>query len=50
VPFKDAVRDRFQTMRKEFYKTIDKFMPKKLLHMTIHDAVLHALEQSKKKK
>jgi hypothetical protein len=33
-------------LRKEYKKTIDKFMPKKLLHLTVHDAAVHAMENS----
>ena len=36
-------------MRKEYVKTIDKYMPQKLLHLTVHDAVLRAIEDSLKR-
>ena len=35
-------------MRKEFYK-INPYIPLKLLHLTVHDAVLHAYENTNTK-
>ena len=37
-------------MRKEFLKLINPFIPKKVLHLTVRDAVLHAHELSRKRK
>ena len=45
----DAIKDRFNILRKEYVKTIDKYMPQKLLHLTVHDAVLGAIEDSLKR-
>ena len=37
-------------MQKELAKTIPKLIPNKLLHVTVHDAVLHTLQSNKTKK
>ena len=36
-------------LRKEYTEAKENFLPTKLLHLTIHDAVLHAFEDSKQK-
>jgi hypothetical protein len=35
-------------LRKEHSNETDKFIPEKLIHLTVHDAVIHAFEDSRK--
>jgi hypothetical protein len=45
---KDAIRNRFKLLRKEHSNETDIFIPEKLIHLTVHDAVIHAFEDSRK--
>ena len=36
-------------MRKEFRKLINPYIPKKILHVTVHDAVLHSFDKFNRK-
>ena len=44
----DAIIDRFKLLRKEHSNEVDDFIPTKLIHLTVHDATMHAFEDSKK--
>ena len=37
-------------MQRELAKTFPKLIPNKLLHLTVHDAVMHTLQSNKTKK